>query len=86
MKFHADFFATVLGHQLRAARRARGLTARQVASSIRSYGPIVSRTEQGHHRPSVAKLALHGAAVGLRFADLKVLLDASTSETGGGTP
>jgi transcriptional regulator with XRE-family HTH domain len=64
-----DRLSREIGDQLRTARHIHGLTQRQVAEAIGASASEVSRRELGKsHRLTGGKLAMHGAAVGLRLS------------------
>jgi transcriptional regulator with XRE-family HTH domain len=61
--------ALEVGDQLRTARHVRGVTLRQVGAAIGVSASEISRRELGKSRRLTGeKLAVHGAAVGLRVS------------------
>jgi transcriptional regulator with XRE-family HTH domain len=59
-------FAVAVGRQLRAARRARGLTQAHLGNPL--SGAFVSAVERGEIVPSLPSLALLVSRLGLRLA------------------
>lgn len=65
----------LVGGRLRAIRLERGLSVREVARRARSFGPIISRLEAGHHSPSLGLLARAAAALDVDLLDVVQVLD-----------
>lgn len=69
--------AVAVGAALRAARRYRGLSQREVAEALGRHRPIIARTEAGRHTPELSVLAEHMRVVGMKIETLAVILDAA---------
>lgn len=65
-----------IGARLKELRIARGLTCDELAMLIGSHRPIVSRTEQGHHVPTLEVIYATAAALGVHpVRDVLYVLD-----------
>jgi transcriptional regulator with XRE-family HTH domain len=60
-----QWLAHKLGREIRAARRSRGMSQRDVAALAKTSQPTISRLEHGSAETTIGTLAAAGAAIGL---------------------
>jgi transcriptional regulator with XRE-family HTH domain len=67
--------AKLVGNRVRQLREAEGISVRGMEKFTGIHAPVLSRLEHGHHLPSLPVLARIADALGVRVADIVVVLD-----------
>lgn len=66
---------SIIGSNLKAARKRKGLTQRELAAIVDVPDMHISRWERGAHRPNDAAMSALAKALGMTYSDFYATLE-----------